>query len=96
MRHTITGRMCNDCGRPLETGETCNCRQPVRGTTRDGLRARCPLFMHRSSYRGRYYIVCGGHKTPYAGCSDRNEHYRRYCCSAYTQCKVKGEAENDV
>ena len=46
-------RVCNDCGRPLEIGETCNCRQPVRSGTRDGLRAVCPHFMHRSSYRGR-------------------------------------------
>ena len=44
MRHTIAGRVCLDCGRPLETGETCNCRQPVRGVTRDGLRGALPVL----------------------------------------------------
>ena len=90
-------RVCNDCGRPLEIGETCNCRQPVRSGTRDGLRAVCPHFMHRSSYRGRSYIVCSGAKHEYPGSDPRNEHYRRYCCGLFKLCKhyttMKGEPE---
>ena len=58
MRHEIHDRVCAACGRPREIGETCNCQQGARGATRDGLRARCPCFEHRSSYRGRYYLVC--------------------------------------
>lgn len=89
-------RFCNACGRALEIGETCNCRQPIGGT-RDGLRAACPLFHHRSSYRGRSYIVCGGEKHEYSGSEPRNAHYRRYCCGAYPLCKhnktMKGEQE---
>ena len=100
MRHTIAGRVCLDCGRPLETGETCNCRQPVRGVTRDGLRARCPCFQHRSSYQGRYYLTCGELKTVYPGCDQRNEQYRRYCCGLYELCKkyqtMKGEPKSNA
>ena len=96
MRHEIYDRVCAACGRPLEIGETCNCQQGARGATRDGLRARCPCFEHRSSYRGRSYIVCGGAKHEYPGSDPRNEHYRRYCCGLFNLCKhytMKGEPE---
>lgn len=97
MRRTTTGRICNDCHRPLEVGETCNCRQPMRGTPRDGLRARCPYFQYRSSYRGQYYLACAGVKNRYPGCDERNAHYRRYCCGLYGLCTrykaMKGEQD---
>lgn len=97
MRRTTTGRICNDCHRPLEIGETCNCRQPIRGAPRDGLRARCPCFQYRSSYRGQYYLACAGVKTRYPGCDERNAHYRRYCCGLYGLCTrykaMKGEQD---
>lgn len=96
MKRIITDRICDDCGRILEPGEVCNCRQPIRGSPRDGLRAVCPLFKCRSSYRGRSYIVCGK-KTVYDGCDARNEHYKRFCCSLYGLCEIykamKGERE---
>lgn len=96
-RFATTMRVCNDCGRPLEIGETCNCRQPVCGVTRDGLRASCPYFQHRSSYRGRCYIVCGDIKHEYPGSEPRNGHYRRYCCGLFKLCEhyktMKGEPE---
>lgn len=81
-------RTCAACGRTMEPGETCNCEQPVKGLPRDGLRAKCPLFRCRSSYRMRHYIVCGRHKTPYPGSDQRNEHYRRYCCEAWRACEL--------
>lgn len=97
MRRTRMGRTCTGCGRPLEIGEICNCRQPIQGATRDGLRARCPHFQHRSSYRGCNYIVCGDKKTPHPSRDERNEHYRRFCCGLYGLCgqykTMKGEQD---
>lgn len=81
-------RVCPVCGRPLEIGETCNCQQRIRGAPRDGLRARCPYFGHRSSYRGRAYLVCGGKKRAYLSGEARNEHYRRHCCRQYEGCAI--------
>lgn len=98
MKFATAMRVCRDCGRTLEIGETCNCRQPVRGMTRDGLRAICPCFKHRSSYRRHCYIFCGDVKHEYSGSDPRNEHYRRYCCDLFKLCehykKMKGESES--
>ena len=81
-------RFCQDCGRALEIGEVCNCRQAVPGMPRDGLRALCPEFQHRSSYRGTSYITCAGAKVRFANVDCRNQHYRDYCCSDYKTCCV--------
>lgn len=100
MRHEIHDRVCAACGRPLEIGETCTCQQGAKGATRDGLRARCPCFEHRSSYRGRYYLACGGKKRVYPSGEARNEHYRRFCCRCYGQCTIyttmKGALEENA
>lgn len=97
MRRAKASRICISCHRPLEIGETCNCRQSIRGAPRDGLRARCPWFQYRSSYQGRYYLACAGVKVKYAGFDERNEHYRRYCCEHYSLCgrykAMKGETD---
>lgn len=96
-KQTKTMRFCNYCGRPLEIGESCNCQQPIRGSTRDGLRAICPQFRHRSSYRGVSYIVCGNSKSSYPTSGHRNEHYRLYCCGLFKMCEIyktmKGETD---
>lgn len=86
MKHGNEPYTCPKCGRTLEYGEGCNCDQMVRGLPRDGMRAKCPLFKCRSSYRGRYYIVCGQRKQRFRGCDERNDHYRRYCCDRWREC----------
>lgn len=91
-RYSFDQRTCGDCGRPLESCEVCNCRQPVSGMPRDGLRARCPEFRYRSSYRGRAYIGCGNAKLRFNGANERNEHYRLYCCGDCDQCPRRKEA----
>lgn len=100
MRIKISDRVCAACGRILEIGETCNCQQAMRGTTRDGLRARCPCFEHRSSYRGRYYLVCNGKKRAYTSGDARNEHYQRFCCQCFEDCAIycmmKGALEKNA
>ena len=88
MKSTWDLRTCGGCGTTLEPGETCNCQRPAKCLPRDGLRAYCPYFQHRSSYRGRYYIVCGGRKTPYPDSEQRDRHYRRYCCGLYGLCEL--------
>ena len=72
-------RHCSRCGRPLETHETCECGRAVPGT-RDGLRAACPQFQARSSYRRRHYLNCGGHKLLVGSLEDRDAMYAEYCC----------------
>ncbi len=82
-------KTCPVCGAHLDPQERCNCQQPVsRAIHRDGLTATCPLFSHRSTYRGRYYINCStdpeipGVKTKheYPTAEARNEVYAQYCC----------------
>lgn len=76
-------RHCPRCGRALESGESCECG------TRDGLRARCPQFKARSSYRGRHYLDCDGHRIKTASREIRDAFYMAYCCGdkgQYTAC----------
>lgn len=70
------------CGRPLEPGESCECGQvmDLRTGTRDGLRATCPMFRARSSYRRRHYLDCGGHKLKADSREARDTFYAVYCC----------------
>ena len=80
------GRICHDCGRNLETGEICDCR---RGTwlPKDGLRARCARFRHRSSYRGKAYIVCAAGKMRFDTAQMRDAYYEHYCCGVCGECE---------
>lgn len=95
-------RVCPSCRRVMETAETCNCQQPVIGLPRDGLRAKCPCFMHRSSYRMRNFITCrmadtSVVKTPFPSREMRNEHYASQCCGDWKQCEIlnaKGASED--
>lgn len=77
-------RHCVNCGRPLEPGESCECDRVAgpRGGTRDGLRARCPQFVARSSYRGKHYLDCGGHKLKACDLRARDALYALYCCGS--------------
>lgn len=79
-------KTCFIRSRALEYGEKCDCGQPVKSVPRDGLRAKCPVFEHRSSYRGVNYIACAGKKGRFQSCDARNAHYRDYCCAGYTDC----------
>lgn len=91
-------RTCMACGRLLEIGETCHCQQPVSGRIpKDGLRARCPNFRHRSCYRMQSYIVCGGDRIRFASRETRNDHYRDYCCGDWQTCvkHLKGRTQQE-
>ena len=76
-RHT-----CARCGRPLIPGESCDCYM----ATRDGLRAKCPRFRARLSYRGKFYIECGKSKMRFNMKSNRDGHYAKYCCGDVGAC----------
>lgn len=71
-------RHCRQCGRTLSPGESCECGGAAG--TRDGLRATCPQFRARSSYRGRHYLDCDGHKLKANSRESRDCFYRVYCC----------------
>lgn len=81
----ISVPMCCDCGRRLEPGEKCDCSQRVG--TKDGLRAKCPQFGFRSSYRGWYYIKCGDKKLRFRDMQERNAYYAGYCCNNCEECE---------
>lgn len=84
-------RYCQACGRTLEPGERCECNQP-----RDGLRARCPKFRARSSYRGMHYLDCGGHKLRANTRSSRDTFYAAYCCSeTWERCPFQREIKEE-
>lgn len=80
-------RYCRDCGRALDIGEVCCCYQGASGIPKDGLRARCPRFRHRSSYHAKEFIVCGEAKLRFMNASERNGHYARNCCGDYRKCQ---------
>lgn len=92
-------KTCAVCGTVLQTGETCNCQQPIgRAFHRDGLTATCPLFSHRSTYRGRYYINCvrpDGMRTRfvYRTNTERNNAYAAKCCHGGGHCRSAVERE---
>lgn len=85
MRHALEVRVCPICGAGLEVGEVCNCDRRSVVLPKDGLRATCPFFGHRSSYRGRYYITCSlpcgkRQRQEYGTVGSRDEHYKIRCC----------------
>lgn len=99
MRRNTPLRCCLLCGRALQVGEVCNCDQPVAGLPKDGLRAHCPNFIARSSYRGKYYIECRvdvqrSIKVPYGNAGDRNAHYRDCCCGNNEDCSLYCNEDN--
>lgn len=53
---------------------------------KDKLRAGCPLFRARTSYRGCHYIACVGMTHRFNGKDARDLHYAVYCCGEYRQC----------
>ena len=75
-------RHCRRCGRTLEPFEACECDQvlPAPGWPRDGLRATCPMFRARSSYRRRHYLDCNGRKLRADSRQTRDTFYAVYCC----------------
>lgn len=91
MRYAREFVTCCVCGVTLAIGERCNCEQPLGTVPKDGLRAVCPYFDHRSSYRGLYYINCQRRdvekvKGLYPDCDARDKHYCNYCCVDYEGC----------
>ena len=96
-------RYCPACGRELEPSETCECDRVMvpRGMPRDGYRATCPQFKSRSSYRGKHYLDCDGHKLCAESRRARDGFYAVYCCGAaeqYTKCPfmLKGANPNGL
>ncbi len=88
---------CMICGAVLEPGEVCNCDRRSSALPKDGLRAKCDRFGHRSSYRGRFYINCVGvsggkvrHQFPDQ--ESRDAYYRSICCGD-TPCYAGGRSE---
>lgn len=84
-RHASTVRTCADCGRVLEAIEVCECTSKL---PKDGLRAKCPIFKARSSYRGYHFIVCGGRKLRFEDIDGRDLHYMVFCCGICRECSV--------
>lgn len=84
-------RTCVFCGRVLEPYESCDCMYPL---PKDGLRAICPNFRARSSYRGRHYIVCSK-KFRFESAAERDKYYAETCCSTRDECMLMLEAEAD-
>lgn len=86
MRRTLELiRECANCHAMLEIGETCNCARPSAVLPRDGLRASCPFFSHRSRYRGRYYITCRyaasqEARREFESGDARDAYYKTRCC----------------
>lgn len=70
--------LCHHCGRILEPYETCDCAQRL---PRDGLRASCPHFKARSTYRGKNYINCVHGKLRFESRNTRDQYYMDNCCS---------------
>lgn len=57
---------------------------------KDGLRAKCPEFKARSSYRGKAYISCVK-KIRFDGRDQRDAHYMKYCCDQCSECPARKE-----
>ena len=77
-------RFCPSCGRELQQEEACECADKL---PRDGLRAACPHFRARSSYRGKHYIDCRG-KYRFASKEARDAHYMACCCGDCGTCEI--------
>ena len=92
IRRRLVGDMgwCAICGAPLDVGERCNCDRQSAVLPRDGLRAVCHRFGHRSSYRGKCYITCSGRRFVFGSVEERDGHYRLYCCGTCTRCAMYG------
>lgn len=60
-----------------------------KGLPKDGLRAGCGKFRARSSYRGGYYLDCGGHKLKANTRSSRDTFYAVYCCRDWERCPFR-------
>lgn len=56
---------------------------------RDGLRAGCPKFRSRSSYRGGHFLDCGGHRLKANTRSSRDTFYAVYCCEKWKKCPFR-------
>lgn len=84
--HRAAVEQCVFCGRVLEPYESCDCMYPL---PKDGLRAICPEFKARSSYKGRHYISCKG-KYRFDNAKERDEYYAEYCCENYRGCLMLG------
>lgn len=83
--------MCPTCGRALQAFEVCECASKL---PKDGLRATCPRFKARSSYRGAHYISCGGSKYKFGCKESRDLHYMVFCCGGiYDSCQGYGGKE---
>ena len=81
--------LCPECGRELQPYEVCECTSKL---PRDGLRARCPQFEARASYKGRHYINCGGHKYSFGDKDERDARYMAYCCGGCEGCPVRDKS----
>lgn len=75
-------RICSFCGRILEPWEVCECTSKL---PKDGLRAKCPAFKARASYRGDHYIVCTSKKL-FPSREQRDQYYVNTCCRDCSGC----------
>lgn len=92
-------KTCKVCGAHLDPQESCDCQRPVPFTPKDGNRASCPYFSHRTNHKQVYKIHCAHPVGFHCGCfssamvQERDAFYATVCCKSGRGCRIWADIE---